>query len=179
MTAPAGSEGVQGDPGAAGETAPEGTEAPTGEEALGDAGKRALQAERDARAAAEAKVREYEKAKQDAERAKLSADERTALERTEATERADKAERELARLRVVVDKKVPTEFADRLVGNTAEELAADADKLLAALSAHAGQAPPDPGGRAREVLPSGGGDPTSPVGEVDGRKIAAAIPRRY
>lgn len=53
-------------------------------------------------------------------------------ERAEAAERrAAESERELARYRVAVAKKLPAELTDRLRGDTPEELAADADALLA------------------------------------------------
>jgi hypothetical protein len=181
MTAPAaGSEGApQGDP--AGATPPNGDPnvAPAEGEPLGEGGIKALQAERARAEAAEARVKEFEKSQQDAERAKLSADERAKLEHTEANERATKAEQKLARLEVAIDKKLPAELAARLVGSTREELAADADALLALVSTLSGQAPPPPGGRPHEVLPSGGGDPTTPLSETDVNKIVASIPRRY
>lgn len=53
----------------------------------------------------------------------------------EAESRAAKAEQELARFRVANAKKVPPEWVDRLRGDTEEELAADADKILAAIKA--------------------------------------------
>lgn len=54
---------------------------------------------------------------------------------TEAESRAAKAEQELARYRVANAKKVPPEWVDRLRGDTEEELAADADKILVAIKA--------------------------------------------
>jgi hypothetical protein len=80
---------------------------------------------------------------------------------------------------VAIDKKLPTELVDRLVGSNREELAADADKLLALVATLSGQSTPPPGGRPHEVLPSGGGDPTSQLAETDVNKIVASIPRRY
>lgn len=53
-------------------------------------------------------------------------------ERSEAAEkRAAELEQELVRSQVAVNKKLPPELAARLRGSTAEELAADADALLA------------------------------------------------
>jgi hypothetical protein len=113
MTAPAaGSEGApQGDP--AGATPPNGDPngTPPEGEPLGEGGIKALQAERARAEAAEARVKEFEKTQQAAERAKLSTDERAALEHKEATERATTAEQKLARLEVAIDKKLPTELA--------------------------------------------------------------------
>jgi hypothetical protein len=55
-------------------------------------------------------------------------------ERAELAEkRAAESERDLARYKVAVLKKLPAELAERLRGDTAEELAADADALLALL----------------------------------------------
>ena len=48
---------------------------------------------------------------------------------TEAEKRAANAETELLRLRVASKKKLPTELAERLRGETEEELEADADRL--------------------------------------------------
>lgn len=57
-------------------------------------------------------------------------------DRAEAAERrAAESERELARYRVAVAKKLPAELTDRLRGETPEELAADADALLALVKA--------------------------------------------
>jgi predicted RNase H-like nuclease (RuvC/YqgF family) len=50
------------------------------------------------------------------------------------------------RLKVASDKKLPAELADRLIGSTAEELAADADRLLAFLKPASGPGVPPPGG---------------------------------
>ena len=47
-----------------------------------------------------------------------------------AETRAADAEAELARMRVAIDKGLPADLVDRLRGDTPEELAADADKLL-------------------------------------------------
>lgn len=88
-----------------------------------------------------AKSREWEK------RAKANAGAATRLaqledqqktEQQRLTERAEKAEREaqshsvsLTRYRVAVAKGVPAELVDRLRGDTEDEIAADADALLA------------------------------------------------
>jgi chromosome segregation ATPase len=64
----------------------------------------------------------------------------------ETSTRLSDLERENARLKVALDKGVPKDLVSRLVGNTEEELAADAETLLTLL----GQAPKgnnDPGVR--------------------------------
>jgi len=68
----------------------------------------------------------------------------------EAETRAEKAERELLRIRVATDKNVPAHLASRLVGDTKEELEADADSLLKDV------APAGPGGGGLDQGPRGG-----------------------
>jgi len=79
-------------------------------------------------------------AKQNADAAKRLAEieesqksaEQKAAERTRiAEETAAKAATEAAKLRVGIAKGLPADLVDRLVGNTPEELAEDADRLLA------------------------------------------------
>jgi predicted RNase H-like nuclease (RuvC/YqgF family) len=70
------------------------------------------------------------------------------------------------RLKVASDKKLPSELADRLRGDTEEELASDADRLLAFLKPVSG-----PG-----VPPTGGGGSGKPV--VDLSKMSAADIRK-
>lgn len=57
------------------------------------------------------------------------------------------------RLKVASDKKLPPELADRLIGSTPEELATDADRLLAFLKPASGPGvpPPSSGGRAPSI----------------------------
>ena len=100
------------------------------EDALGDAGKRALVAERaraqaaeDRAKAAEAKAKEYEdRDKTDLQKAQDEA----ATAKTEAA----KATAALLRRQVADDKKLPVDLADTLQGSTKEELEAHADVLL-------------------------------------------------
>lgn len=67
-----------------------------------------------------------------------------------------KERHENQRLKVATEKKLPSELADRLRGDTPEELAADADRLLAFLKPATGPGVPPPGG---------GGKP--PAADVD------------
>lgn len=119
--------------GQAGQENPETTQTPVqpGEGQLGDAGKKALDAER--------------RAKRDAERQLAAANQRLKeiedqgkTELQLATERASKAEQQLAaaqasqlRLEVAAAKGLPANLAGRLQGATREELEADADTLAA------------------------------------------------
>jgi hypothetical protein len=121
--------------------APETTPA-ADESALGDAGKKALDAERTARKAAEkaaadalAKVQEFE------DRDKTEA-EKLADRATTAEERATKAETELTKTLVALEKNVPADLRDFLTGSTREELEAKADALLAHLKPNGGTTPP-------------------------------------
>lgn len=87
-----------------------------------------------------AKAREWEKrAKenkdaasklQELEDAKKTETEKLTDRAAKAETRASELESELLRLRVAISKQVPPDLVDRLRGETEEELAADADKLL-------------------------------------------------
>lgn len=102
----------------------------TGDEQLGDAGKKALEAERrKAREAAKerdtlaARLKEFEdRDKSDSEKA--------AERLTAAEKRAADAEARATRLDVAFEKGLTPAQAKRLVGNTREELEADADEIL-------------------------------------------------
>lgn len=99
---------------------PEGFKSPESKEAvLAD-----LKRERDARKAAEKKIQEFEDA-QKTDLEKLTG----RAERAEAT--ASTLEAENARLRVAISKGLPVDLVDRLKGDSEDELAEDADKLLA------------------------------------------------
>jgi hypothetical protein len=109
---------------------------------LGEAGQKALAAERRARTVAEraakaqqkqlddltAKLQQYEDAKK-SDLDKLT-DRATTAEATAASATA-----KLLRYEVAAKKKLPAEWAARLQGSTSEELEADADQLLEALGA--------------------------------------------
>jgi hypothetical protein len=93
---------------------------------LGDAGKKALAAERDARKAAEKELARYRKADAD----KAEADKSEAEKRAAAEQRAVDAELRATRLEVAHDKGLTPAQAKRLVGATREEFEADADEIL-------------------------------------------------
>lgn len=108
---------------------------------LGDAGKKALAAERDARKAAEKELKKY----RDAEAAKADADKSEAEKRAAAEQRAVDAELRATRLEVAHEKGLTPAQAKRLVGATREELQTDADEVLKDFpTAPAKQAPPKP-----------------------------------
>ena len=105
------------------------------EETLNEGGVKALRAERDARKAADARVKDLE-----AQVAALSVslDEAKANATSAAEEAATQVadlQTQLARLQVIHEKAVPDALAEFVQGTTAEELAASAEKLLAAIPA--------------------------------------------
>lgn len=99
---------------------------------LGDAGQKAIKAERTRAAAAEKRVAELEAEAQKRADAELSETERLKKENATLAERAEKAERDALRSAVAAEKKLPALLAGRLNGTTREELEADADALAAA-----------------------------------------------
>ena len=119
-TPPAGTEGE-------GATPP--TPPATGD-TLGDAGKAALEAERKAR-------REAEKSAKDTaatlEKLRRALDEKQTDEQTVATARAeaDAAKAEALRYKVAAEKGLPVDLIPRLIGDSENDLAEDADRLLA------------------------------------------------
>ncbi len=112
-------------------------------EPLGDAGKKALAAERDARKAAEKELAKYRKA----EAEKADADKSEAERRAAAEQRAVDAELRATRVEVAHAKGLTPAQAKRLVGSTKEELEADADEILRdfpTIPAKPGTPKPDP-----------------------------------
>lgn len=172
-----------------------------GGDGLGDAGKRALEKERQARRDAETRLKELEplaaKAKE-LEDAKKSGEEKLAgqikaLQDDLAKERQRALIAEVAR-----DKKLTPTQARRLQGSTREELENDADDLLEAFGAKGGDGADDKGGdgskgggddkgrstatnagRPKEKLRPGAVPDAEPADEdLDPRKLAEKIPRR-
>lgn len=121
------------------------------DDALGDAGKKALHAEREARKEAEkrlkeldARVKEFEdRDKTEQERAQEHLERLTGdLDATRASLAA--AELNLARVEVAHSKGIPAELVPRLRGETREELEADADALLEIVGKREAEAPRKP-----------------------------------
>lgn len=115
---------------------------------LGDAGKKAIATEREARKAAEKALADAQ-AKWEAERATLS------QQLTEATESATKSQVEAARVSVFRDKGIPKELEKFVQGASAEELAASADEVLAAFHPAPAASDPTPGTKADAAKPLG------------------------
>jgi cell division septum initiation protein DivIVA len=99
---------------------------------------------------------------------------------TIAEKKAADAEREAARLRVGLRKGLTETQAKRLVGETEEELEADAKELLASF-----QPPANDEGKGKGDMPSGrpkervrsGAAPNEEPDETDPAKLAAKVPR--
>lgn len=108
------------------------------------------------------KVKEYEDASK-------SEQERLAEQLEEQKRRADMAERTLMRTQVAAAKGLPPKLADRLQGDTIEELEADADDLLAEFEVRSGSPRPDPSQGAKGDPPSSGDMDTLLRAAVNGR----------
>lgn len=129
------------------------------EETLTEGGVKALRAERDARKAADARVKDLEAQVAaltvSLDEAKANA---TSAAEQAATQVAD-LQTQLARLQVIHEKAVPDALAEFVQGTTAEELAASAEKLLAAIPAPAPTSDAAPAPLAMRPDPSQGGAP--------------------
>lgn len=131
------------------------------DEPLREPGKRALEAERQARKELERKLAELEPLKQLADLlgGKPSGDAKTDLERL--TERMDQYEQQIReermarwRAEVAAEKGLTPAQAARLQGATREELAADADALLELFAARTPAPDPSQGARSSSTLPA-------------------------
>lgn len=133
-------------------------EAPA-EETLNEGGVKALRAERDARKAADARVKDLE-----AQVAALSVSlDETKTAGTVAAEQAAatvaELQAKLARAEVIHTMHVPDALADFLQGSNTEELTASAEKLLAAIPAPGPTSDAAPAPLAMRPDPSQGGTP--------------------
>ena len=98
---------------------------------------------------------------------------------TAAEKDATDAKREAMRLRVALRKGLTETQAKRLVGDTEEDLEADAEELLASFQPANEEAEPKggtPSGRPKERLRSGAAPDEEPD-ETDPAKLAAKVPR--
>jgi len=139
---------------------------------LGDAGKRALEAERKARAAAEKRAREAEAKVKEAEDADKSEVERLQSQVAELTKTAEAATARADRFEVAAAKGLSLAHARRLVGSTKEELEADADAMRSELGI--GDEPKGkPTGRPQEDLKAGASNKDD--GEPDPKALADSI----
>jgi hypothetical protein len=146
--------------------------AENGDEVLGDAGKRALEAERKARRAAEKALGERDKRLKEIEDADKTASQVAQEAAMAAEKRAETAEAKALRLEVGGAKGLTPSQAARLVGGTREELEVDADELLASFAPAKGDLSSKPKERLRPGATSDDSDK-----EIDIAKVAAGIPR--
>lgn len=170
------------------EPTPDGKPDDTGkEDSLGDAGKRTIATLRKASKAAEkerdalaAKLKEYtDKDKSESERLSEA--------KTAAESRASKAESSLTKFQIAMDKAPEgatlaqvRAVAKRLHGDTEDELEADAEELFELVGTKATEPAKKspPGTKPRPNL-KGGGDPEEEPEEMDPRKLAEIIGRRF
>lgn len=110
---------------------------------LGDAGQKALKAERDARKAAERSAAELQVRLKEFEDAKLSDLERAQSQAAEAAAELEALRAENVRKSVALSKGLPAELIEFLPNGTEEEVAAKADLLLSKLNTP-GTPKPDP-----------------------------------
>jgi hypothetical protein len=137
--------------------APAEVEAPESQE-LGDGGKKALQAERDARKTAERTAAELSAKLKQFEDANLSELERTKKAAEESAAELAKLRTENVRNKVALAKGVPADLIEFLTGNSEEDVAAKADLLMARLNA-TGTPKPDPSQGAKGEGAALNGDP--------------------
>lgn len=143
---------------------------------LGDAGKKALEAERKARREAEKQLKELQAKVAEFEDRDKTETERVSAKLADAEKRAAEAEMRALRLEVAQDKGLTAAQAKRLVGSTREELEADADELLETFAPASKEEPEVPAGKPTVDLKPGSGDPTVDP-EPDIRAVVADIPR--
>ena len=132
---------------------------PAAEETLNEGGVKALRAEREARKAADARVKDLEAhvaaLTVSLDEAKAAAD--AAADQASAT--VAELQTKLARAEVIHTMRVPDALADFLQGSNAEELTASAEKLLAAIPEPAMASDAAPAPLAMRPDPSQGGTP--------------------
>lgn len=138
-------------------TAPAEAEAVESQE-LGDGGKKALQAERDARKQAEKANAELAARLKEFEDSKLSDLERAQKQAAENAAELARLRSENVRNKVAIDKGVPADLVEFLTGDTEGDIAAKADLLLARLNTP-GTPKPDPSQGAKGEAAALNGDP--------------------
>jgi hypothetical protein len=192
-----GGDGDAGDGGEAGEASPGKAAEASGEETTGEedaAGKENESAFDEAQAKAKIKKANSEAANlrkrlkdleplakkaQELEDAQKSESEKSTEARTKAEKAAADATQEAARLRVALNKGLTEVQAKRLIGESQEELEADADELLASFQKDGKSDEESQEGKKSETPK--GGERTGATGDTDGeetdpRKLAAGLP---
>jgi hypothetical protein len=128
---------------------------------LGEAGQKALAAERKRAAAAEKTAKSSQKQIEDLSRQLQEFQDRDKTDAQKLTEAKSAAEKQAAdatarllRYEVAAAKKLPAEWAARLQGSTQEALEADADALLEALGTQQQRNTPNYDGGVRQSAPA-------------------------
>lgn len=142
---------------------------------LGDAGKKALAAERKARREAEKQLRDIQARLKEIEDAEKPEIDKLREEVEDLRRTAAQHEAAALRAEVAMSKGLTAGQAKRLQGATREELEADADEILEQFPA-AGGAKPPPSSKPSPDL-KGGTDPTSVPEEMNPAKLANGLPR--
>lgn len=165
-----------------GKTTPEGEGSGAKPEELGDAGKRALDAERKARQAAEKRAKELEAKVKEAEEAEKTEVEKLQGQVATLTKQHEAAQAKADRFEVAAAKGLSLAQARRLVGSTKEELETDADEMRAELGLKNDGKPEGEGkdegegegtGRPQEDLKPGASNEGD--AEPDAAKLATSI----
>ena len=113
------------------------------EETLGDPGKKALAAERDARKAAERRFAEAEARLKEIEDANLSELQKAQRDAEEYRSKLASLQVENARSRIALEKGVPSDLIEFIVGEDEEQMAAKADLLMSRLNSTPSTPKPD------------------------------------
>lgn len=142
---------------------------------LGEAGKKALEAERKRAREAEKQLADMQTKLKELEDKDKSETEKLREQVATLTEQHTAATAAALRAQVAIDKGLTAAQAKRLVGTTKEELVADADELLTTFGGGSGGTKP-PTRQPREAL-RGGSDPTETPDNTDPAKLAESVPR--
>lgn len=142
---------------------------------LGDAGKKALDAERKARRDAEQKLKALEDQLKELQDKDKSEVERLRDEVESLKAQAQTSSAAALRAEVAMAKGLTPAQAKRLVGDTREDLEADADEILEAFPVQGGATPPPSNKPATDLR--GGTEPNDDPVETDPAKLAASVPR--
>lgn len=140
---------------------------PAEDKPLGAGGEKALQSEREQRKALEKELAKYRKAEQD----RADADKTESEKRAAAEQRATDAELRALRLEVAHEKGLTPAQAKRLIGATRDELAADADEILADFAA---RTPDKKAGPKPDPTQGAKGDPRTRASN-----LTAAVAQQY
>ncbi|MBG6083246.1 hypothetical protein [Zhihengliuella flava] len=149
--APKSNEGGNGDdPASKGEGEPKPNEGDgDGNEKLGEAGQKALKAERAAKKKAEADLKALQDRYDQLTEKDLSEKEKAEKRAKEASERAEQLERENWRLAALAKHPVPEDYQDLVVGQDAESFLSSAERISKLVKTQKGGSDPVPGSGTR------------------------------